>query len=199
LDYLYDFFYYLNNTFNFHFSNQIYLTLFIVVISLFILNKLTKFFYIISFLTLLGTFAHESMHFIFSFLTNGRPVSFSIFPKKIEAPDGKSYQIIFGSVSSSNIRWYNAWIISLSPLFLFYFSYLLLLQMNTSNVPLYSYEYFGYIFVIANFIYSGLPSTTDLKVAFRFSYIPIFIFFSIYYFLYVNNELFYHFLSLLNV
>ena len=88
-----------------------------------------KSFSFISFISLPGTFMHEFMHLFFSLILNGKPVSFSIIPKKknILNLDGKiiGYQATLGSVGSKNITWYNGAFIALSPFLLYLFAFFL--------------------------------------------------------------------------
>ena len=53
-----------------------------------------------------GVFLHELLHFLIGLITNAKPSSFSIIPNRIQA----------GSVSFSNITWYNAIPTALAPL-----------------------------------------------------------------------------------
>jgi hypothetical protein len=62
-------------------------------------------------LSLLGTLAHELLHFIIGFLAFARPVRLSLWPHR--AADG-SY--CFGMVVFENLRWWNAAPASLAPL-----------------------------------------------------------------------------------
>lgn len=60
-------------------------------------------------LYLAGTILHEMAHFFAAALTNAKPVSFSILPRRHR--DGW----ILGSVSCANIRWYNGIFVGLAP------------------------------------------------------------------------------------
>ncbi len=95
-------------------SSLTILSITIIILILFVFKKINNF-YLISFLTLPGTFMHELMHLLTSFISFGKPVKFTIIPKR----NGNG--ITLGSVSSANITWYNAIFISLSPLFLYIF------------------------------------------------------------------------------
>jgi hypothetical protein len=59
---------------------------------------------------LAGTVMHELSHLLAAFLTNARPVSISIFPRR----GGGGW--VLGSVSCANIRWYNGIFVGLAPL-----------------------------------------------------------------------------------
>ena len=132
-----------------------------IVIVLYIFKKVNNF-YLISLLTLPGTFMHELMHFIVSFILLGNPVSFSVIPKRA------GNKIILGSVSSTNVRFYNGFFIALAPLLLLPLSYFLLVYL--SRVQETYYFYIG-IYLIANLIYASIPSSTDWKLAFKKSWL----------------------------
>ncbi len=117
--------------------------------------------YLISFLTLPGTFMHELMHLLASFMTFGKPKSFSIIPEKTK--DG----VTLGSVSSANVTWYNAIIISLAPLALYYLAYYIMKNIPSNLAPMY---YYATIYFVANLLFAGTPSSTDWKLAFKKSW-----------------------------
>ena len=141
------------------------LSILVVIITLYIFKRINNF-YLISLLTLPGTFMHEMMHLIASFISFGKPVSFTIIPKK------KGAGLTLGSVSSANIRWYNAIIISLAPLLLFVIAYYLLIYIQNLDDKI--YFYLG-LYMVANLIFAGMPSSTDWKLAFKKSWILLLI------------------------
>lgn len=57
-----------------------------------------------------GTILHELAHFFAGALTNARPGHFSVFPRWTS---GNHW--VLGSVSFTNIRWYNAVFVGLAP------------------------------------------------------------------------------------
>lgn len=61
-------------------------------------------------LTAPGTLCHELAHFGVGLLTNAEPTSISLFPRR----KGKVWEL--GSVTFSNLRWYNAAPAALAPL-----------------------------------------------------------------------------------
>ncbi len=132
----------------------------IIISTLFIFKRINNF-YLISLLTLPGTFMHELMHLFASFISFGKPVSFSIIPKK------SSGGITLGKVSSSNITWYNAIFISLAPLALYYIAYYLMKILPSISNGMY---YYTTLYFIANLLFAGTPSSTDWKLAFRKSW-----------------------------
>jgi len=109
---------------------------------------------------LLGTFFHELAHLSVSALMLGKPTKVSLFPSKQE--NGK---YILGYVESSNVKWYNAFPISMAPLLLlalaFYFNkyYFEYIEENI-------YTYIVYIFVTVTLLENAIPSMQDFKVGF---------------------------------
>jgi hypothetical protein len=138
------------------------IALFVMLLLFFILKRFTYiYFYLL--LLLPGTFMHEILHYLVSLLTLGRPISFSVWPKKVN-----DYYVL-GSVTSQNVRWYNAALISLAPLLLYPTAwYLLLLLPNYSNL------YYGpLLYLIATLVNAGTPSRTDWLVALKHSWFII--------------------------
>lgn len=73
---------------------------------------LTKFsgrMHLFAFLILGGTVAHELSHLILGILLGAQPVSFNVWPRKTAA----GYRM--GHVAFTNIRWWNAAPVALSP------------------------------------------------------------------------------------
>ena len=128
---------------------------------------------------LVGTFFHEVSHFLVSLITYGKPSWISLVPtKKVDQKSGAvSYTL--GYVKSSNMRWWNAFFISMAPLLLIPLSFW---------VYKHFFDYFalglwslvGYIFVIVSLLFSSIPSGADFKNVFNRDFvanllIPIFI------------------------
>jgi hypothetical protein len=109
---------------------------------------------------------HELMHYIVSLLTFGKPIKFSILPKR----DEEGW--VLGSVVSSNVNFINAPLISLAPLLLLVIAYIVFLnffsfvEINFINIVVY---YFLLYILISN----SIPSFQDIKVAFFKWYISI--------------------------
>jgi hypothetical protein len=172
-------------------NNSLFLIIFIIIALIF-LKRIKSNFYFIYFLTLPGTFFHELMHYLFSFLLNGKPISFSIIPKKENIYNDQGikigYSAILGTVASQNIKWYNAFFIGLAPLFLYIFAIILILFSETSylkEILKNNLYYYIYIYLIVNLIYAGFPSFQDWKIVFKYSwFIFIAFFFYILYLLY---------------
>jgi len=110
----------------------------------------------------IGTFFHELSHLLISFLMNGKPVNFSLLPQK---DTHNPNNIILGYVLSSNIKWYNAIPISMSPLLLLvgvYFFDKYFFTYVSQNI----YSMVIYLFLIISLIDSAIPSREDFRVAF---------------------------------
>ena len=135
----------------------------IIITTLFVFKRVNNF-YLISLLTLPGTFMHELMHLLASFVTFGKPTSFSIIPKKHNGG------ITLGSVSSANVKWYNAIIISLAPLALYFIAYYLMKILPSIGNEVY---YYATLYFIANLLFAGTPSPTDWRLAFKKSWFLI--------------------------
>jgi hypothetical protein len=75
------------------------------------LSRLSRHLGLFAFLTLTGTLLHELSHFSVGTLLGARPVALNLFPKARR--DG-SY--VMGSVTFSNLRWFNAAPTALAPL-----------------------------------------------------------------------------------
>ena len=116
--------------------------------------------YIYSVIHLVGTFLHELMHLLISFLFNGKPKGFSIFPTKDERGN-----FILGYVSNSNLTWYNKFPISIAPLLIwiliYYFDLYFFLHFDKNIL-----SQLAYIFVVSVLIINSIPSKKDLGILF---------------------------------
>lgn len=110
-------------------------------------------------LLLPGTILHEFLHFIVGLLLNGKPVGFSLVPKKT------THGYILGSVSFKNITFYNAMPIALAPLLAIVpITYLIhMIQYETSLGLKVLYGY-----LIWTFFKCIIPSTQDINVMFLY-------------------------------
>ncbi len=126
-------------------------------------------FFIFSFIALPATFMHEFMHFIFSLILNGKPVSANIIPKRTE----RGYTL--GFVESANLKWYNGIFVALAPLCLLILSYYYFVFF-CKDLEL-SFLSILHIYFLSSLIYGSMPSSQDIKVAFKTSYFLILIFF----------------------
>ncbi len=110
----------------------------------------------------MGTLFHELSHFIVSFLTFGKPFWFSVIPSSSTDKKTGSKMITLGHVKSKNIKWWNVFFISMSPLLLLPLSFW---------VYNYFFNYFEeslwtvvlYIFSIVSLLFSSVPSGVDFK------------------------------------
>lgn len=132
-----------------------------------------------------GTAAHEASHFLTAWVFNGKPTSFSIFPK-----NNGNGKWTFGYVDCMNITWYNAIPIGLSPLLLFpvafyiYTSEFLILDSIFLSMMLKTV--LGLMLVG-----SALPSLPDLRVATK-SIFGVFFYFTLLLALYVHHKGYYN-------
>lgn len=110
-------------------------------------------------LLLPGTILHEMLHFLVGLVLNGKPVGFSLIPKKIHN------RYILGSVSFKNIQFYNALPIALAPILavipVFY-----LIHMIQTEPALQIQILYGYL--IWTFLKCCIPSTTDIEIMFLY-------------------------------
>jgi hypothetical protein len=99
------------------------------------------------------TIIHELLHFIVGFAVNARPYSFSIIP------DFNKDEIVLGSVSCSNIRWYNGFFVGLAPLLIvpiFYYVF-----TNTSD----QISKIVLLIISVPLLRAAIPSKQDIKVS----------------------------------
>ncbi|NWJ41873.1 MAG: hypothetical protein HXX12_12995 [Geothrix sp.] len=127
---------------------------------LWLLNQARRSFWLFSLLVLPGTLCHEFCHWILGHLLGGRPLSFTILPKR----EGRGW--VLGSVALGNLRWYNAFFIGLAPLLLLPLAYGLLLWRLGGN-PRFGWQEAGVMLLLANLVFGAIPSPQDLKIAAR--------------------------------
>lgn len=123
----------------------------------------------VSLVNLVGTFLHELAHFVVGLLLMARPVSFSIFPKKTEG----GYTL--GTVSFTNLTWWNTAPVAMAPLLLlgaaYYFDSIYYGMIFHGEHSLIIHA--GYLFGLAILIDNAIPSSVDFKAAFGSVLIPI--------------------------
>lgn len=108
-----------------------------------------------------GTILHELAHLLLGLLTNARPVSFSVMPRRASAS-----RWILGQVSFANIRWYNAAFVGLAPMSILAVPvFVAMHRLHAGDAP-------GWIdaaiaVLIAPAFLSFLPSAADLLIALR--------------------------------
>lgn len=119
-----------------------------------------------------GTFVHELLHLVVGLILNGKPVSISLWPRRV----GHG-QWILGAVGFANVRWYNAVFIALAPL-LALGAALLLTPSPSGWVPQGS-DLQRWL-IATPILAMCIPSTTDFKLALKswpiFVFIPIWAF-----------------------
>ncbi|RME61061.1 hypothetical protein D6779_00770 [Candidatus Parcubacteria bacterium] len=113
----------------------------------------------IAILYLPGTFLHELSHFIAAMLLNGKPTRFSLWPKR------EGDRITLGTVTASNITWYNAIPVALAP---FSLSFIALWLPSSGLIPWISSTHpialAGVAIAQGYIAHSGVPSSQDWKV-----------------------------------
>ena len=137
-----------------------------IVIILFIFKHIKTNFVLYSVFTFPATFIHELSHLITSIISNGRPISFKVFPKRIERDNMIYYEL--GSVTSTNITWYNSLFIGLSPFLLWIGAYFLYISISGDILTINNTIK---IVLIALLIEGGFPSIPDYKIAFSKSFV----------------------------
>ena len=127
---------------------------------LWILHQARRSFWLVSFLALPGTLAHELCHWALGKALNGRPVRFTVLPRR----EGRGY--VLGAVSFANLRWYNAFFIGMAPLLMLPAAYALV-RWRLAAHPTLGWPEALLAFLIANLIFGSLPSWQDLRIAAR--------------------------------
>ena len=127
---------------------------------LWLLNQARRSFWLFSLLALPGTICHELCHWMVGRLLNGRPVRFTVIPKR----EGRG--LVLGSVALANLRWYNAFFIGLAPLLLLPAAYGLFLW-RLGRSPVLGWPEAGMGFLLANLLFGAIPSGQDLRIAAR--------------------------------
>ncbi len=128
--------------------------------ALWLLNQAKRSFWLFSLLVLPGTICHELCHWCFGHLLNGRPVHFTVLPRR----EGRG--LVLGAVTLSNLRWYNAFFIGLAPLLLLPTAYGLLLW-RLGGKPTLGWPEAAVVFLLANLVFGSIPSWQDLRIAAR--------------------------------
>lgn len=105
-----------------------------------------------------GTFVHEICHLVAALLLNGKPLRFSIIPKR----EGNG-SLTLGHVIVGNVRWYNGVFIGMAPLSIAAGLWIMLPEhWSLSQLSIRD----GFYWLITALILpSSIPSRTDFKVA----------------------------------
>lgn len=117
-------------------------------------------FWAFSLLALPGTVCHELCHWIMGHLLGGRPVRFTVVPRR----EGRGY--VLGAVAMANLRWYNAFFIGLAPLLLLPVAWGLF-RWRLAGAPTLGWPEAALVFLLANLLGAALPSGQDLRIAAR--------------------------------
>jgi hypothetical protein len=140
------------------------------VIGIYIItNSFRRFSLIYSFLMLPSTFLHESMHYVVGKITNAKPVSFSILPKK------SNEGLTLGQVGLNNITWYNAFPVAMAPFLLIPIMILINYYYPINKID--TILEFSIVYMTATLLSGGIPSNVDFQIA--RSYLFMFITYSI--------------------
>ena len=105
-----------------------------------------------------GTLLHELLHFFVGLLLLGRPLGFSVIPRRV------SHGYALGSVRFANVRWYNGCFIGLAPLLLLPLA-LWLLAWRLHGLQGWPPQELAWSYLLATLIYASLPSWPDIKIA----------------------------------
>jgi len=152
--------------------DETYLALAGVAATIFILKKIVHNFYLYALINLPGTFLHELSHWLASFFLGGRPAGIGIWPRRTVHEDGsESYEL--GSVTSYNVRWYNGLFIGLAPLSLAVAAWWIFQEWGAGARD---WKELAVSAVICGLLLeASIPSTQDLKVAFKSSWAALII------------------------
>lgn len=104
------------------------------------------------------TVAHELTHLLAGLVSNGRPSQLRLLPRR------STTGYVLGSVTCSNVRWYNGLIIGLAPLLLLPVAAALMLWRTRAGADVALAE-LPWLYLIACLAYASLPSWQDLRVA----------------------------------
>jgi len=107
-----------------------------------------------------GTCAHELCHLLVGWLSLGRPVRFSLLPKRRK----NAYEL--GSVAFANLRWYNAFFIGMAPLLLLAGAWGLASWRARGGLGL-GWANLVWLYLVANLLESAVPSGQDFRIAAR--------------------------------
>lgn len=104
-----------------------------------------------------GTFLHELLHFLVGAIMNARPSSFSIIPNRVK----------LGSVTFTNIRWYNAVPAALAPLLGLVFVSAAAIHSLPISIHNVTAQNLLILLVLSPLVYACWPSSVDWKLSLR--------------------------------
>jgi hypothetical protein len=131
-----------------------------MAVMLYLLNQARRSFLLFSLVALPGTICHELCHWIVGGLLNGRPVHFTVLPRR----EGRGF--VLGSVAFENLRWYNAFFIGLAPVLLLPTAYAIV-RWRIGRNPAFGWPEAAILLVLANLVFGAIPSWQDLRTAAR--------------------------------
>lgn len=115
---------------------------------------------------ILGVFFHELAHAMVGFILRAKPDKFVIIPSSITNSNGKKMYVL-GHVDCTNLRWYNAFPVSLAPIILLCVAYGIE-KYYWYFVPTQTLFYeLLYVYLLITFILNAMPSSVDIKEGFR--------------------------------
>lgn len=115
--------------------------------------------YGIALLSIASTWLHEMMHLIYGFLLCAKPVSFSLWPKRV----GDSW--VLGSVGFTNLNIWNSAFVAFAPLTMVIVGAALFQGWLLPAFLAGSYlEWLGAGYIVACCFFSCLPSMTDVRI-----------------------------------
>ena len=127
---------------------------------LWLMNQARGSFWLLSLLALPGTLCHEVCHWVAGWLLNGKPVRFTVIPRR----EGRGY--VLGSVHFANLRWYNAFFVGMAPLVMLPLAYGLFIWRMAAR-PALGWPEAAMVFLIANLVFGSVPSWQDIRIAAR--------------------------------
>jgi hypothetical protein len=115
----------------------------------------------VSLMRLPGTIAHELSHFFVGFLLRAYPGKLVLWPVR------EGNRLLLGQVEFANLTWYNAAFVGFSPLLLLPIVWMMSFHAGTGM------HHVWMAYLEAVLIVSSIPSSQDLKIAFRFAIAPV--------------------------
>ncbi len=117
--------------------------------------------FLVAAVNLVGTFFHELAHYLVGLLLYAKPSGFSIWPKS--QPGGG---LVLGSVTFTNLRFFNTLPTAIAPLLLIGLAYYVDMHFF-STLDETTATFIIYIFIMVILLENSIPSTTDIRVAFN--------------------------------
>jgi hypothetical protein len=106
-----------------------------------------------------GTFVHELLHLIVGLILNGKPVTFSLWPRKVG-----QRQWVLGAVGFTNLRWYNAAFIGMAPLLAIVLAMVMTPALIGWTLRMEDLQQW---LIAAPILSMCLPSATDCKISLK--------------------------------